>query len=240
MPSEYGVYTATSVDDWSAVLHLADLWGFKSIRALAIKQLAPIATAIDKIVLGKRFAISGWLLDGYSAVCAREDPLTEEEGARLSNRDIVRIFTAREQFGSGHPQFASTRISTLEINKRFELPVAISASLPASPESVAAADPSESPNDVLTLDELPPLEREKTQREEPLEEELPDFVPGFSWGGGRMFGKADDSTPVPEEVKKEEDDDIRWGVPTTPKKMGKKKKGKVGTSSGLGWGLVAE
>ncbi|KAF7965485.1 hypothetical protein HWV62_43266 [Athelia sp. TMB] len=239
-PSEYGVYTATSVDDWSALLHLADLWGFKSIRALAIKQLAPIATAIDKIVLGRRFAINEWLLDGYYDVCIREDPLTEEDGARLSNQDVVRIFTAREQFGSGYPKFASTPISTLEINKRFQLqlPFAFDASLPASPKSIAAVEPSESPNDFIPFDNLPPLEKEKEKMHREVEEEtevnckpleMP-FVSRFSWGSGTVFGVADDSAPIPEQPKKEEDDDL-W---CAPKKIQKKKKAKVGASSAAG------
>lgn len=52
--SEYGAYRATTVDEWSNILSLADQWGFQSIRALTIKQLGPIASDVDKIVLGKR------------------------------------------------------------------------------------------------------------------------------------------------------------------------------------------
>ncbi|KZP08642.1 hypothetical protein FIBSPDRAFT_688608, partial [Athelia psychrophila] len=96
-PYEYGLYTATTVDEWSNILHLADLWGFQSIRALAIKHLVPIASDIDKIVLGKRYAIGGWLVGAYTAVCKRVAPLTEEEGARLGVQDVVRIFTVREE-----------------------------------------------------------------------------------------------------------------------------------------------
>ncbi|KAF7966343.1 hypothetical protein HWV62_38967 [Athelia sp. TMB] len=134
-PSEYGVYTATSVEDWSVVLRLADSWDFKSIRALAIKQLAPIATAIDKIVLGKRYKVDEWLFDGYYAVCARHSPLTEEEGDRLSNRDVVRIFTTRETLGI--PKGLAS-IPSQEIYKRFDLPMAMVASSLPPTENVKA------------------------------------------------------------------------------------------------------
>ncbi|KZP08646.1 hypothetical protein FIBSPDRAFT_670202, partial [Athelia psychrophila] len=95
-PSEYGMYTATTVDEWSAILHIAVRWSFGSIRALSIKHLAPIATDVDKIVLGRQYAIDEWLADAYLAVCIREQSLTEEEGTRLKVADIIKISSIRQ------------------------------------------------------------------------------------------------------------------------------------------------
>ncbi|KAF7965486.1 hypothetical protein HWV62_43268 [Athelia sp. TMB] len=117
-PSDYGLYTATSVHDWSVILRLADTWGFQSIRALAVKQLEPIASAVDKVALGKQFGIEEWILDGYWALCARQEPLTEEEGLRLGVRDVVRIFTTRE-LNAPLP----TCLSSVELRERFQLHV---------------------------------------------------------------------------------------------------------------------
>ncbi|KAF7966344.1 hypothetical protein HWV62_38969 [Athelia sp. TMB] len=117
-PSDYGLYTATSVHDWSVILRLADTWGFRSIRALAVKQLEPIASAVDKVALGKQFGIEEWILDGYWALCARREPLIEEEGLRLGVRDVVRIFTTRE-LNAPLP----TCLSSVEFRERFQLHV---------------------------------------------------------------------------------------------------------------------
>ncbi|KAF7966345.1 hypothetical protein HWV62_38971 [Athelia sp. TMB] len=118
---DYGTYTAISVHDWSVILRLADLWGFQSIRALAVRQLEPIATAVDKVVLGKQFGIEEWLLDGYRALCARQDSLTEEEGERLGVRDVVRIFTSRE-----HNESFMAHLSSAELRERFKPPILVS------------------------------------------------------------------------------------------------------------------
>lgn len=74
---EYGQFTATTVAEWTAILRLADTWDFQSIRALAINHLTPIATDIDKIVLGREFGVDEWLASAYLAVCVREHSLTE-------------------------------------------------------------------------------------------------------------------------------------------------------------------
>ncbi|KZP33821.1 hypothetical protein FIBSPDRAFT_671410, partial [Athelia psychrophila] len=97
-PSEYGMYTATAVNEWTAILHLAVKWGFGSIRTLSIKHLAPIATDIDKIILGRQYGIDEWLSDAYLAVCMREQSLTEEEGTRLRVADIIKINSIRQRF----------------------------------------------------------------------------------------------------------------------------------------------
>lgn len=84
-------FKATTVDEWSNILSLADQWGFQSIRARAIKQLMPIASDIEKIVLGKHYGIWEWLVGAYTTVCGRFTPLSEEEFARLGVREAAEI-----------------------------------------------------------------------------------------------------------------------------------------------------
>ncbi|KZP08638.1 hypothetical protein FIBSPDRAFT_761076, partial [Athelia psychrophila] len=95
-PYAYGVYTASTVEEWTAILHLANEWRFESIRTLAIKHLAPIATDIDKIILGRQYAIDEWLADAYLAVCLREESLSKEEGTRMEKEDIIEINAIRQ------------------------------------------------------------------------------------------------------------------------------------------------
>ncbi|KZP33840.1 hypothetical protein FIBSPDRAFT_678875, partial [Athelia psychrophila] len=95
-PYEYGLFTASTVEEWTAILSLADRWGFKSIRALAVKKLGPIASEIDYIVLGRKYGVDKWLSDAYEAVCRRDMPLTLEEGRRLGVDDVIRINNIRQ------------------------------------------------------------------------------------------------------------------------------------------------
>ncbi|KAF7971539.1 hypothetical protein HWV62_20850 [Athelia sp. TMB] len=94
-PSSFGVYTASTVEDWSSILQLADQWSFESIKALAVCNLGPIASPIDKIVLGRRHGVNDWLKSAYTAVCLQEGPLSLQEGRRLGVDDVIRINAIR-------------------------------------------------------------------------------------------------------------------------------------------------
>ena len=119
--SKYGVYTATTVEEWSAVLSLADRWAFHDIRELAIAQLAPIASDIEKIVLGRKYGINQWLGAAYLAVCVREQSLTKEEGKLMTVDDIVEISSIRQQSRTGaHPRVAPS-LSIEDVCARFGL-----------------------------------------------------------------------------------------------------------------------
>jgi hypothetical protein len=98
------------VDEWTSILDLAAKWKFQSIKALALKQLLPIISPIDKLVLGRRHGITGWLPDAYSAICGRKDALTLEEGLRLGMEDVIKI-SALRQGGSGS-DFLPTEYAT--------------------------------------------------------------------------------------------------------------------------------
>ncbi|KII95545.1 hypothetical protein PLICRDRAFT_71568, partial [Plicaturopsis crispa FD-325 SS-3] len=95
-PAEFGVHDASTVEEWTSILNLAVKWDFASIRTLAIKELALIASPIDKVVLGREYGITSWLADAYRAVCERPEALSEEEGTRLGMREAMKIARARE------------------------------------------------------------------------------------------------------------------------------------------------
>ncbi|KZP33843.1 hypothetical protein FIBSPDRAFT_846994 [Athelia psychrophila] len=128
-PSAYGVYTASTVEEWTAILHLANEWHFESIRTLAIKHLSPIATDIDKIILGRQYAINEWLGDAYLAVCMREQSLTKEEGRRMQVDDIIEINTIRHQFGQGVQAGTARPLLIADVCTRFGLTAPLSPSL---------------------------------------------------------------------------------------------------------------
>jgi hypothetical protein len=98
---DYDVCSLTARDDWASVLHIASEFGFDSIRRLAVRNLFPLASPVDKIVFGHRYGISEWLLDAYVAVCTRSEPITREEGDALGVKDIIQIGGIREAIARG-------------------------------------------------------------------------------------------------------------------------------------------
>lgn len=91
------MHDASTVEEWTSILNLAVKWDFASIRTLAIKELALIASPIDKVVLGREHDITSWLADAYRAVCERPEALSEEEGTRLGMPEAMKIAKAREE-----------------------------------------------------------------------------------------------------------------------------------------------
>ncbi|TFY62715.1 hypothetical protein EVG20_g6604 [Dentipellis fragilis] len=85
-----------TVTAWAAVLRLSSEWSFSSIRALAIDRLDPIASAVDKVVLGRTYGIDAWLRPGFVALCERQQSLKINEGRRLGVDDVILIATIRE------------------------------------------------------------------------------------------------------------------------------------------------
>ena len=132
MHSAFGVYTACTVEDWSSILLLADRWNFESIKALAILKLAPIASPIDKIVLGRRHGVNDWLKSAYTAVCLQEAPLNLQEGRRLGVDDVIRINAVR-YYHVPDRRLVTIPLSDTHIDDTFELFVEKRHSAPDEP-----------------------------------------------------------------------------------------------------------
>ncbi|KZP11507.1 RHD3-domain-containing protein [Athelia psychrophila] len=158
-PSEYGsaVYTASTVDEWTAILHLAVRWGFQSISTLSIMQLTPIATDIDKIVLGRQYEINPWLHEAFTAVCMREQSVTKEEGRRMRVDDIIEISAMRQLFRQGTQSTQVPPLSIGEVCAGFDLlqfvslPTALGAAI-AGDSNIAPHPASSIPNGALPTD----------------------------------------------------------------------------------------
>ncbi|KZP08620.1 hypothetical protein FIBSPDRAFT_874381 [Athelia psychrophila] len=139
-PYAYGVYTASTVEEWTAILHLANEWRFDSIRTLAITHLFPIATDVEKIILGRQYAINEWLGDAYLAVCMRDQSLTKEEGRRMQVDDIIEISAIRHQFGQGAPTNTAPPLLIADVCARFGLPAPCAAGNPPLPMASAESN----------------------------------------------------------------------------------------------------
>jgi hypothetical protein len=71
--------------------------GFESMRSLALRELLPLASPADKIVLGRKHGFDDWLTPAFVAVCARAEPLSLAEAKRMYVEDVACIYQAREQ-----------------------------------------------------------------------------------------------------------------------------------------------
>ncbi|KDQ59005.1 hypothetical protein JAAARDRAFT_98282, partial [Jaapia argillacea MUCL 33604] len=98
-PSHFSEHTASTVEEWTSILALATEWSFQTIRTLAIRELFPLASPVDKIVVGNRYGIPAWLKDAYVAVCARASALTDEEGEGLGLKEVIKISQMRQDVG---------------------------------------------------------------------------------------------------------------------------------------------
>ncbi|KZP33844.1 hypothetical protein FIBSPDRAFT_1035820 [Athelia psychrophila] len=137
-PYAYGVYTASTVEEWTAILHLANKWRFESIRTLAITHLLPIATDVEKIILGRQYEIHEWLGDAYFTLCMRDQSLTKEEGRRMQVDDIIEISAIRHQFRRGVQPSTAPPLLIADVCARFGLTAPCAAVSP--PPSMESAE----------------------------------------------------------------------------------------------------
>lgn len=101
-PSNFAKSDVEGVEGWATVLHLSTLWGFKSIRELAIRSLATIGSCVDKVVFGHKYDVEEFLLPGYTELCQRDKSLTFEEGRRIGLKYVITIAHARQELQLQH------------------------------------------------------------------------------------------------------------------------------------------
>ncbi|KAI5830530.1 hypothetical protein K523DRAFT_415815 [Schizophyllum commune Tattone D] len=114
-PNELGVCDIRTVDEWTSVLRLASMWSVTSLRQVAIREIEPNATPIDKIVLAREFGLGeAWLLPAFVALCRSSEPLEYEDAERLGLRtvlEIVRINREALRSGESYDVEAAVRAS---------------------------------------------------------------------------------------------------------------------------------
>ncbi|KAI5830531.1 hypothetical protein K523DRAFT_351582 [Schizophyllum commune Tattone D] len=100
-PTAIGEYDIHTVAEWTSVLRLATKWAFDRLRALAMREIEPLADAVDKIVLAREFDLGDvWIIPALKELCAAPDWLEYEDAQRLGLRTVVEIGRAREKLRS--------------------------------------------------------------------------------------------------------------------------------------------
>lgn len=94
-------YKATSLEEWTSILALADKWSFYAISQAAIEGLGnSTLDDIIKIVHACRLPDINrpWVTAAFRAVCTREEPLSYYEGKSVGFRILTGIATVRERY----------------------------------------------------------------------------------------------------------------------------------------------
>jgi hypothetical protein len=85
----------STLAQWTDVLHLSSKWGFEHLRAAAVKAILPLASAVDKLVLGRKYGFDDWVPGAYVDLLEREEHLTMAEGKLMDLEDILAIARGR-------------------------------------------------------------------------------------------------------------------------------------------------
>jgi len=95
-PPVIGEDSLSTTEEWASAFEIADKYNFNAVRELAVRRLLDVASPVDKVVLGHRYAERRLLIPGYHALCCRYNAITLEEGMRLGIEDVVLIGEIRE------------------------------------------------------------------------------------------------------------------------------------------------
>jgi hypothetical protein len=87
-------------EEWLSVLDLSHLFGFDRYTDLAAHRLMSLTSAMDKILLGRRFGIQGWLRSAYRELCEQAGWVSDADGFRLGLSDVLRIGRVRGERSS--------------------------------------------------------------------------------------------------------------------------------------------
>jgi hypothetical protein len=167
--------------EWISVLRVAHRFGFAAIRALAIEQLAPLTTAVDRIVLAREFDVREWLKPAYIEVYTSAALLEDVDADRLGFELFKKIVRVRHGISTLAARPSEEVENTVE--DVFQL------CLPEPPVSVLATPAEQSlGHDVLPLPEAEPNGLSVTPADQ-LAPDVDDWFGKSTTGGKKKKGK---------------------------------------------------
>lgn len=97
-------------NEWLSVLKLATMWGYQGLRKRSVEKLGELKLDhIERLLIGRRFHVSAWLVRSYEALARRGEGLTEEECGLVGLGTVCQIAKLRELSW----QFACTHTGTM-------------------------------------------------------------------------------------------------------------------------------
>ncbi|KAF9478099.1 hypothetical protein BDN70DRAFT_895954 [Pholiota conissans] len=95
-PKDFTKTELTGTEAWISVLKIATQFEFASLRALAITRIRNfLVNAPERIAVAKQYGIDNWLVQAYTDLCTRDEPLTLEEGRKVGLEDVIDLYRVR-------------------------------------------------------------------------------------------------------------------------------------------------
>ena len=84
--------------EWVSILKLSTKWRFLHLRRLAKSELdvGKELTSVEKIILGREFYDSSWILAGYKELVQKSDTITDDEAVTIELPTAINLFRIRE------------------------------------------------------------------------------------------------------------------------------------------------
>ncbi|TFK50194.1 hypothetical protein OE88DRAFT_333091 [Heliocybe sulcata] len=120
-PNDFNRRTTATLEEWTSILALASHWGFESLRRLAVGNVFPLASPIDKVILGHKYDIEDWLADSYLHICLRPDPISDVEAEQLGAKDVARVSRVRERIWREHLLTSDLNAMRKLVEKEFQV-----------------------------------------------------------------------------------------------------------------------
>ena len=91
-----------SYDEWVSVLKLTTKWRFVECRQLAIAELSVLCddSPITKILLGREYRVSRWLISGYEQLARRSQKISHDEAKLIDYPTAFSVCIVREEISS--------------------------------------------------------------------------------------------------------------------------------------------
>ncbi|KAI0315220.1 hypothetical protein OF83DRAFT_1062540, partial [Amylostereum chailletii] len=97
-PSDFDVGDITTLQDWSAVLKLATMWSFHSIRTLAIRNLDPLLDHLpfERLLLARAHGVAEWVRPALVQLCERPATLRSDEIRKMDAEDVALVIEVKD------------------------------------------------------------------------------------------------------------------------------------------------
>ncbi|KAG7449824.1 uncharacterized protein BT62DRAFT_963326 [Guyanagaster necrorhizus] len=94
-------------EEWLLVLRLANMWVMSKVRQIAIYELKKLSlTDVARVVYGREFAVSEWVISGYRDLVDRRNAVSEAEAQQLGLTTTLQLWQVQMKLVTRMPMGA--------------------------------------------------------------------------------------------------------------------------------------